>query len=391
MRTIVVVGASLAGWSVARRLRARGWDGELTLVGAEPHQPYDRPPLSKSYLAGDLDVDGLSLLPAAEDPDAEALISGIRWRLGDSAIALRPDRTVVLASGEELRGDAVVIATGAAPRKLPSATGLAGVHTLRTRTDADELRADLLGGSTRLVVVGAGFIGAEVASTAHRLGVAVEIVDVLPVPMADAVGPELAPVLTGLHAQNGVPLHAGVAVAGLTGRGGRVSGVLLGDGRELPADVVVVGIGVRPMTNWLDGSGIRTQDGVLVDGAGRTNLDGVWACGDVARYPSRRAGDKAVRVEHWTHAREHGTAVADSLLGDVVSYDPVPYVWSEQYGLMIQFAGFARPGDDVEIVDGDPAEHRFVAAYRRHGRLVAAMGMRIPRSFVRLRKELEAS
>ena len=378
MDRVVIVGASLAGWSLARTLRSSGWEGSLVVVGDEPHRPYDRPPLSKAYLNGSLDEAGISLIAAGEGEDVEFV-------LGSAAVGLT-ERTVMLASGASLTGDAVVIATGTAPRTLPSAAGLSGVHTLRTRDDADALRAAFKPGA-RLVVIGAGFIGAEVASTASRMGADVTVVDAVDEPMGQVFGSSMAAVVTGLHGQHGVPLLTGVTVAGFTATDGRVTGVELGDGRVFPADVVVVGIGVRPVTSWLDGSGVKLDNGVVVDAAGRTNLPGVWACGDVARYPSVRGGGQ-IRVEHWTHAREHGAAVARGLLGSPETYDPVPYVWSEQYGVMVQFAGFVRPGDEVEVVEGDPAEHRFVATYRREDKLVAVLGVRIPRIFMKFRREL---
>ncbi|TQS39756.1 NAD(P)/FAD-dependent oxidoreductase [Cryptosporangium phraense] len=373
-----MVGASLAGWSLARSLRQGGFDGAIELIGEEPHRPYDRPPLSKAYLAGDLDLAGISLLTEEEH-------DSVSWRLGVPAVGLR-DRTVVLASGDEVSGDAVVIATGTSPRMLPSAAGLRGVHTLRSNADADALRAAFRPAAL-VVVIGAGFIGAEVASTASKLGASVTVLDAAPEPMAQVFGPDMAAVVRGLHEEHGVPLETGVSVAGFSSSDGAVTGVRLGDGRELPADVVVVGIGVVPSVGWLEGSGVALDNGVLVDAAGRTSVPGVWACGDVARYPSARAGGP-IRVEHWTHAREHGAAVAVGLLGSPAEYDPVPYVWSEQYGVMVQFAGFVQPGDSVEVVDGDPADYRFVAAYKRSGKLVAVLGARIPRTFVRLRREL---
>jgi NADPH-dependent 2,4-dienoyl-CoA reductase/sulfur reductase-like enzyme len=378
MDRVVIVGASLAGWSLARSLRSAGWAGSLVLIGDEPHRPYDRPPLSKAYLHGDLDDEGLSLIVEGEGEDVDFV-------LGSPVTGLK-GRTVSLANGSSYEGDAVVIATGTTPRMLPAAAGLNGVYTLRTKDDAIALRSEFEPGA-RVVVIGAGFIGAEVASTASKLGASVTVVDAVEQPMAHVFGPEMAAVVTGLHAKHDVPLLTGVSVKGFNSADGRVTGVEIGGGQILPADVVVVGIGVRPVTEWLEGSGVELENGVVVDGSGRTNVPGVWACGDVARYPSVRGGG-SIRVEHWTHAREHGAAVAKALLGEVVRYDPVPYVWSEQYGVLVQFAGFVRPGDAVEIVDGDPAEYRFVAAYRREGKLVAALGARIPRAFVKLRKEL---
>lgn len=378
MDRVVIVGASLAGWSLARTLRSSGWEGSLVVVGDEPHRPYDRPPLSKAYLNGGLDEAGISLIADGEGDDVEFV-------LGSAAVGLT-ERTVTLANGAALTGDAVVIATGTAPRTLPSAAGLGGVHTLRTKDDADALRAAIQPGA-RLVVIGAGFIGAEVASTASRMGADVTVVDAVDEPMRQVFGSSMAKVVTGLHGNHGVPLLTGVTVAGFSATDGQVTGVELGDGRVLPADAVVVGIGVRPVTSWLDGSGVKLDNGVVVDAAGRTTLPGVWACGDVASYPSERGGGQ-IRVEHWTHAREHGAAVARGLLGSPEAYDPVPYVWSEQYGVMVQFAGFVRPGDEVEVVEGDPAEHRFVATYRREDTLVAVLGVRIPRIFMKFRREL---
>ncbi|HEY3004769.1 MAG TPA: FAD/NAD(P)-binding oxidoreductase, partial [Kribbellaceae bacterium] len=261
--------------------------------------------------------------------------------------------------------------------------------------DAIALRAGLAE-AERVVVVGGGFIGAEVAATARVDGRSVDVVEAMPLPMADALGSEMARVVAALHGDHGSTLHTGTAVhellavdgrSGVDGRGARVSGVRLADGRELPADLVVVGIGVAPNVEWLAGSGVAVDDGILVDIGGRSSVPGVYAAGDVARYPSARAGGH-VRVEHWTHARDHGAAVARTVLGERVEYDPVPYVWSEQYGVMVQFAGFPSPDAEVEVVEGDISERRFVAAYRREGRLVAVLGLRSPRTFTRLRRDL---
>jgi 3-phenylpropionate/trans-cinnamate dioxygenase ferredoxin reductase subunit len=205
--------------------------------------------------------------------------------------------------------------------------------------------------------------------------------------MVDALGAEMAAVLSGLHADHGTTLHTGSAVHEVTSRDGRLGGVRLADGRELPADLVVVGIGVAPNVEWLAGSGVAVDDGVLVDATGRTSIPGVYAAGDVARFPSARAGGH-VRVEHWTHARDQGAAVAGTILGERTAYDPVQYVWSEQYGVMVQFAGVAAPDAEIEVVEGDVAERRFVAVYRRAGRPVAVLGLRSPRTFTRLRREL---
>lgn len=379
VRTVAVVGASLAGWSAASELRSKGFDGRIVLIGDEPHAPYDRPPLSKSFLAGDLQATDLALTTA------EALES-VELMLGRTAVCLDAGaRTLHLDDGSSLIADAVVIATGARARRLPG-LHLRGVHTLRTLEDATAIREDLAT-AERVVVVGGGFIGAEVAATARAAGRTVDVVEALPLPMAESLGEEMAQVLVGLHADHGTTLHTGAAVHEVREHGGRVTGVALADGRAMPADLVVVGIGVAPNIEWLDGSGVAVDDGVLVDAFGAASLPGVYAAGDVARFPSARAGGH-VRVEHWTHARDQGAAVARTILGERVPYDPVQYVWSEQYGVMVQFAGVAAPDAKVEVVEGSVDERRFVATYTREGRVVAVLGLRSPRTFTRLRKEL---
>ncbi len=375
VRSVAVVGASLAGWSAAASLRSGGFDGRIVLIGDEAHAPYDRPPLSKAFLASDLEAGDLSLATS------EAL-AGVEMVLGRRAVSLdAAGRQITLDDGAEVSADAVVIATGARARNLRGATG---VHTLRTLDDAIAIRT-ALAQAERVVVVGGGFIGAEVAATARSAGRTVDVVEALPLPMVEALGEEMAKVLVGLHADHGTTLHAGTAVHEVS-----ASGVVLADGRELPADLVVVGIGVAPNVEWLAGSGVAVDDGVLVDSFGATSVPGVYAAGDVARFPSARAGGH-VRVEHWTHARDQGAAVARTILGDPQPYDPVQYVWSDQYGVMVQFAGIAAPDATVEIVEGDVSERRFVATYSREGQVVAVLGLRSPRTFTRLRKELARS
>ncbi|MCW2504558.1 MAG: Ferredoxin reductase [Actinomycetia bacterium] len=384
-RTIAVVGASLAGWSACVTLRSGGFDGRLVLIGDEPHRPYDRPPLSKSFLAGAVGADVLPL--ATREQFAEV---GPDWRLGRRATSLDTARldatTVTLDDGERIEADVVLIATGTRPRTLPGQPQATGLHTLRTLDDALALKPELAEGK-RLVVVGGGFIGAEVAATGRELGCEVAVVEAQPLPLADLFGERMAETVSGLHEAHGSSLYLGVAVHEVLVSGGRVRGVRLGDGRELPADVVVVGIGVTPNTEWLRGSQVALDGGVLVDAYGATSVPGVYAAGDVVRFPSGRAGAH-VRIEHWTHARDHGAAVARAILGVGEPYDPLPYVWSEQYGTMLQFAGYPAADATVALVEGDLAERRFVAEYLRDGRRVAVLGMRSPRTFTRIRKEL---
>ncbi|MFC5218767.1 NAD(P)/FAD-dependent oxidoreductase [Streptomyces coerulescens] len=384
MRTVAVVGASLAGLSAARSLRKQGYDGRLAVIGDELHRPYDRPPLSKEFLAGTLGEPELALETDDEDLRAE-------WLLGTRAVALdHADRTVRLADGREVRADGFVIATGAAARTLPGSEGLAGVHTLRTLDDARALRDELaLGG--RLVVIGGGFIGAEVASTARALGLEVTVVEAAPAPLAGPLGETMGAVVSALHADHGVALLCGVGVKGLSGER-RVDAVLLEDGRTLPADIVVVGVGARPNVEWLEGSGVVLDNGVKCGADGRTSLAGVVAVGDCANWYDPRAGLHR-RVEHWTGARERpDAAIAALMAGGAVEpgVPRPPYFWSDQYGVKIQFAGHAAGADSVTVEDGTADERNVLAVYRRSGIPVAVLGMNQPRLFTRWRKHLAA-
>ncbi|WP_329225797.1 NAD(P)/FAD-dependent oxidoreductase [Streptomyces canus] len=385
MRTVAVVGASLAGLSAARSLRKQGYDGRLVVIGDELHRPYDRPPLSKEFLAGSLAESDLALEPDTEDLRAQ-------WLLGVRAVGLDgPQRAVRLADGSEVRADGVVIATGAAARTLPGTDGLAGVHTLRTLDDARALRDELtLGG--RLVVIGGGFIGAEVASAAYALGLDVTVVEAAPTPLAGPLGETMGGIVSALHADHGVRLLCGVGVKGLSGES-RVDAVLLEDGRSVPADIVVVGVGARPCVEWLAGSGIELDDGVKCGADGRTSLAGVVAVGDCASWYDPRAGLHR-RVEHWTGARERPDAAVTALLagGAVEPSAPrPPYFWSDQYGVKIQFAGHAAGADSVTIEEGARDDRNVLAVYRRSGHPVAVLGMNQPRLFMRWRKQLAAA
>ncbi|MFD3843189.1 NAD(P)/FAD-dependent oxidoreductase [Streptomyces sp. NPDC058642] len=384
MRSITVVGASLAGLSTVRALRAEGYDGEIVVVGEERHTPYDRPPLSKDFLKGDLDADALALGDADE---YEAL--DVQWLLGERAVRLDPvARTVTLAGGRHVRTSGVVVATGASARMLPGTDGAAGVHTLRTLDDAQALRAELLDGRPRLVVIGAGFIGAEVASTARGLGLDVTVVEVLDVPLERQLGREMGLVCSSLHTDHGVRLLRGTGVAGLVGEN-RVTGVRLADGRVLPADIVVVGVGVRPATDWLAGSGVRVDDGVVCDAGCATSVPGVVAVGDVARCPSPFTGRHA-RIEHWSNATEQARTAARTLLRGESVPAPLtaPYFWSDQYRVRIQLAGHVGPGAEPEIVEGDVDSRSFTAVYRREGAPVAVLSLNQPKLFNRLRRTL---
>lgn len=395
--TVVVVGASLAGLRAAEALRGAGFDGRVLVVGDEPHRPYDRPPLSKQVLAGEWPVERTELTVAA-DGGLDAL--DLDWRLGVRATGLDVGaRRVVLDGGERLAYDGLVVATGAAPRSLPGTGDLAGVHVLRTLDDCLALRADLDGGAHRVVVVGAGFIGSEVAATCRQRGCDVTILEALPVPLGRALGDEMGTVMGDLHRDHGVALRLGVGVAGFEG-GERVERVRLADGSAVPADVVVVGIGVAPNTGWLAGSGLALDDGVVCDATTRV-APGVVAAGDVARWPSHRFGE-LMRVEHWDNAITMGAHAARRLLADlagggatggagpeVAAYDPVPWFWSDQYDRKIQLAGRSSGADEVRVVDGSPAERRLVALYRRGDRLAGVLSMNRPRLLVTYRALVE--
>ncbi|MCW8102132.1 NAD(P)/FAD-dependent oxidoreductase [Streptomyces tauricus] len=382
MRTVIVVGASLSGLYAARELRAQGFDGRLVVVGDEPHRPYDRPPLSKDFLAGRADEDRLALSDTEEMAELDA-----EWLLGTRARNLDTrGRTVLLDDGRTVSGDGVVIATGASARRLPG-PALAGVHTLRTLDDARTLRAELTAGARRVVVIGGGFIGAETASSCAGLGHDVTVVEAAPLPLVPQLGPEMAALCAALHRRGGVELVTGTGVAALRGTVA-VTAVELSDGRLLPADVVIVGIGAVPNTGWLEGSPLALRDGVLCDDGCATALPQVVAVGDVARVGGTRA-------EHWTSATEQPRVAVRNLLAGYTAETvrPLPYFWSDQYGARIQFAGRRLVTDAVRIAegtvtDGVPGEDGLLALYEREGRTTAVLSVDRPRPFMRARREL---
>ena len=395
---IVIVGASLAGARAAHSVRAAGHDGPLTLIGAEPHLPYDRPPLSKEFLTGDQDPGSLAL-----DPDGAYDGLDVDVMLSTHAVGLDLEaRTVAIApaaggNAETVPFDGLVIATGAAARPLPGVGNLAGVHTLRTLDDAAAIREGLVAGA-RVAVVGGGFIGSEVAASAAARGCDVTVIEAAPAPLVRGLGVEMGTRVGALHGQNGVELRLGVGVDGVLGTD-RVEAVAMADGSRIPADLVVVGIGVIPNTAWLEGSGLQVDNGVVCDATLCCGPPGVYAVGDVARAPngwlSPWHGDRPIRVEHWTAAVEHGMAVGRNLTApaEAQPYSSVPFVWSDQYDARIQIAGHPDADDDVEVLVGsaedDPDSGRsFLAGYRRDGRLSAVMALDAIRPFVRFRRLL---
>jgi NADPH-dependent 2,4-dienoyl-CoA reductase/sulfur reductase-like enzyme len=380
--TVVVVGASLAGLRAAEELRRLGFDGRLVMVGAESHLPYDRPPLSKAVLAGEAQGDDIVLRHQAPD-DLD-----VDWRLGRRAVGLEvASRTIELDDGEQITGDrGIVIATGATPRRLAGIPALAGIHELRTLDDCLAIRADLDAGARRVVIIGAGFIGSEVAATCRGRHLDVTVLEALPAPMVRGLGPVLGAVLAGLHRDHGVDLRTGVGVEGVDGVE-RVERVRLADGTTVDADVVVVGVGVVPATAWLEGSGLTIDNGVVCD---ETLLaaPGIVAAGDVCRWPNPLFGGELMRLEHWTNATEQGIAAGARLVvgDDATPFAPVPFVWSDQYDVKIQVAGDVRGDDRLEVVDGSLDERRFVAAIGRGDRLVGAVGFSRPRVLMQYRR-----
>ncbi|MET7391927.1 FAD-dependent oxidoreductase [Dactylosporangium sp. NPDC005572] len=379
MKRIVVVGASLAGLATARALRAEGFAGELVMVGDEPHRPYDRPPLSKEFLAARDGPAQLSLAAEGED-------LGLRWRLGTRAVGLA-GHTVLLDVGAALAFDGLVVATGARARDdLPGAR-LPGVHLLRTLDDAVALREDLRRGG-RVAVVGAGFIGSEVASTARALGCDVTLVVASDAPLRAALG-RFAGAVADLHDRHHVEVLTGGRATEVRRDGPRPA-VHLADGRRVPADTVVLGLGAVPAVSWLRGSGVRIGDGVLCDAAGATSRPGVVAVGDCSAWFDPALG-RHHRVEHWTSARERGAVAARTLLsGGRAEPRPQrpPYLWSDIHGRRIQLAGHARLADGVTVEAGSVAEGSFVAVYRRGGEPVAVLGIDQPKQFMSVRRRL---
>jgi NADPH-dependent 2,4-dienoyl-CoA reductase/sulfur reductase-like enzyme len=389
--SIVIVGASLAGLRAAEEIRHLGHKGAVVVMGDELHAPYDRPPLSKQLLSGKWDVARIHH-HAPEKLDT----LGLEFRLGRRATGLDTQaRTVSCSDGSEVHYDGLVIATGARARWLPGTEGMAGVRTLRTLDDCLGLRADLqrIGGAARLVVIGAGFIGAEVAATCHGLGADVTIVEALPTPLAGAIGEQMGEACAGLHRDAGVALRVGVGVERVvpSSDGTSATVVHLTDGTALPADVVVVGIGVEPVVDWLGDSGVSLDNGVVCDDR-LFAADNVVAAGDVARWTHVGVGED-IRIEHWTNAAEGGAVAARNLMvgsAAAESYAPVPFFWSDQYGAKIQVIGRPRPEDEVVVVDGTVQDRKLVALYRRGDRLSAALAISRPRQLMAYRPLLDA-
>jgi 3-phenylpropionate/trans-cinnamate dioxygenase ferredoxin reductase component len=379
---VIVVGASVAGVAAATALRSAGFEGEIMLVGDEPHAPYDRPPLSKKLLCGGVEPKDIGLA-SARGLDA----ADVTLRLGCRATALDTARGVVeVDHRESLSYDGVLVATGSVARHLPTLTGVGGVHVLRTLDDALAVRKDLEGARS-VVVVGAGFIGLEVACSARSLGLDVTVIESASAPLARVLGADVGARFTELHRNHGVDVRCGVGLAGVQTAGDQVTLVELDDGTSLPADVVVVGIGADPATGWLSTSGLMVSDGLVCDETLRA-APHVYGAGDVARWTHPLFG--SIRVEHWMMAVDHARAAAHNLLAELDgrpdAAEPVaqvPYFWSDQYGVKVQMAGWA-PGYDefVEVGGTGPGSGLLLG---RGGRLVGAIGWTAPALVARQR------
>jgi NADPH-dependent 2,4-dienoyl-CoA reductase/sulfur reductase-like enzyme len=373
--TVAVVGAGLAGLRTCESLRARGYGGRIVLIGAEAHPPYSRPPLSKEVLRGEKDASVATL----RGPEELAALE-LDLRLGRRAVALDVDgRRMTLDDDSIVAYDDVVIATGAQPRTVP---GLEGAHLLRTIDDSIALRDRLVPGTT-VAIVGAGFIGLEVAASARSRGCEVTVIDVLETPLARVLDPAIGAAVKRLHEEHGVTFRLGVGVTAVTS--GRLT---LTDGSEIDADAVVVGIGVIPTTSWLEGSGLKIDDGVVCDENLRAAAS-VWAVGDIARWTPPALGRPA-RLEHWTNATEQPDHVARAICGDLAPFDPVPYFWSDQYDAKLQSLGYAGAGDEIAVVKGSLDEPKWVALIRQGDNLAGVVGLRSPGPVMRYRPLLAA-
>lgn len=374
MARTVVVGAGLAGLLVCEALRRESYPGEVVLIGKEPHLPYDRPPLSKEVLRGARSVDDIALRPAAYFDE-----HGIDLRLGVGAVGLdRAARVVATDDGAAVAYDHLVVATGLVPRHLPGVPSQSRVHVLRTLDDCTRLRAALTKGR-RVIVVGAGFIGCEVAATLRVEGFDVVVVEPNQAPLLPVLGADVGALVARVHRDHGVDLRLGVGVRAVEQRPDSCR-VELSDGTSVTGDAVVVGIGAVPVTDWLEGSGLEVADGVVCDAEGRTSDRRVWAAGDLACWASRR-------VEHWTRAGEQARIVARSIVGRRAPAAPTPeYVWSDQYGVRLQVLGHASADAEAHLLvdDGDT----FLAGYVAAGRLCAVAGRGMARTMARYRQAL---
>jgi 3-phenylpropionate/trans-cinnamate dioxygenase ferredoxin reductase component len=375
-RTFAIVGAGLAGAKAAEALRAEGFDGRIVLFGAEPHRPYERPPLSKAYLQGNTGRDTVFVHPPEWYTDHE-----VDLRVNTTVAALdRPAHQLVTSDGNRWRYDTLLLTTGATPRRLPvPGDDLGGVHYLRSLDDSDRLRSTLRPGA-RVVIIGAGWIGLETAAAARTAGAEVTVLEHAELPLLGVLGPQLARVFADLHIEHGVELRCGVSVAAIrpaTGDPSTAASVLLADGTELAADLVVVGVGVTPNVELARSCGLDIDNGILVDSHLRTPDHDILAAGDVANAYHPLLG-RRLRVEHWANALHQPTVAAKTMLGQTAAYDRLPYFFTDQYELGMEYTGYADPHVEHEIViRGDVATREFIAYWLYDRRVVAGMNVNI--------------
>jgi 3-phenylpropionate/trans-cinnamate dioxygenase ferredoxin reductase subunit len=370
-RTFVIVGGGLAGGSAAATLRADGFDGRIVLVGSEPEEPYIRPPLSKEYLRGEAGEDALRVNEPALYRDQE-----IELRLGIPVVALEPGANeIVLDGGERIAFDGALLATGGEPRRLelPGAE-LAGLHYLRTHPDSDSLAAALKGAS-HLTVIGGGWIGCEVAASARQLGVEVSLVAPTRLLLEKMLGNQLGAFYRDVHHEHGVDLHLENGVTGIEGDG-RVERVLLADGQTIACDVVVAGIGVTPRVGLAEAAGIEVANGVVVDGQLQSSAPGIFAAGDIANFAHPLFGGRRMRVEHWANAGDQGPFAARAMLGASDTWQNVPYFFSDQYDVGMEFAGDLGDAERL-VLRGELASREFIAFWLAGDRLVAGMNVNV--------------
>lgn len=383
MSRVVIVGTGAAGWAVAEGLTVGKFDGEVILIGEETEDPYDRPPLSKEILSGTWEPPRAALIAAKRSAPLNPTVhTGVAATSVDAAA-----RTVSLSDGASLSYDHLVVATGITPRRIP-APDLPNVHVLRTMQHSLALHRQLLTGNPRLLVVGAGFLGLEVAATARKLGATVTMVEPIPgPPLANKIGAVAAQRLLANHQRNGVTIHTGVGVAELNTDGSIVRATLA-DGVDVDADVVLIAVGSAPTTGFLDGSGLTVENGLVCDEFCHAGHN-VWGAGDVASW--HHVGyEQRMRLEHRTNAQEQGHHVAKNILGANAPFTPIPYFWTDQYDFRIQLAGVIPLGVDGEIVEGAPDDDFFVQTYTVGGDLVGALVWNAPRKLAEYRQNLVA-
>jgi NADPH-dependent 2,4-dienoyl-CoA reductase/sulfur reductase-like enzyme len=376
---IVIVGGGLAAARTAEQLRRSQYAGPITIVSDEDHLPYDRPPLSKEVLRAE--TDDVTLKPAEfyDENDITVL-------LGKAARSVDTDaKTVTLADGGSIDYDELIIATGLVPKRIPSFPDLPGIHVLRSVDESMKLRAEA-GSARNAVVVGAGFIGCEVAASLRGMGVEVVLVEPQPTPLASVLGEQIGSLVARLHRAEGVDVRCGIGVAGVVGTD-KVEKVKLSDDTEVVADIVVVGIGSRPATAWLEGTGIAVDNGVVCDTHGRASAPHVWAIGDVASW-CHNAGHQ-VRVEHWSNVADQARAMVPAMLGqDSPAAVTVPYFWSDQYDVKIQCLGEPEATDIVHVVEDDG--RKFLAFYERDGVVAGVVGGGMPGKVMKVRAKIAA-